>query len=170
MSQPEGLQSKSIERAGSGSGRTPNGIESTEAESTRIAHIDVVHFGLFHDQIRDEVQRLKESVSGANTAITELSKTFLKYGAIVNTVGERYNKDQVLEEEIRDLKIAKAHIWKNITQDRDSYEKEISDLKRKHEKGLLTLQGQAEAGEKEKKSTRKWNEGLKINTTKPGKQ
>ncbi|KEF53487.1 uncharacterized protein A1O9_10462 [Exophiala aquamarina CBS 119918] len=147
MSQPEISQTETNEHVGEASGRTPNGVESTDPES---GHIDTVHFGIFHDQLQAEVQRLQEGMSISHNAVTELSKTFGEYSKIVSTVGERHGKDQVLEDKIRDLEATNAGIWKNIETDRSSHKKVLSDLRKKHDKELSGLLAQAEAGELEK--------------------
>ncbi|RVX74921.1 hypothetical protein B0A52_01198 [Exophiala mesophila] len=133
---------------GGTSGGTSNRIESSESESTPI---DTVHFGIFHDQVQTEVQKLQSSVSAINGAVGELSKTFSKYGNIVTTVGERYEKDQELEEKIQELEVSNNRIWKNILQDRAKYDKDMANQEREYEAKLSTLQAQADAGEQEKR-------------------
>lgn len=158
MSRPADPQTETNDHVGGDSGRTPNGIENTDPES---AQIDVLHFGLFHDRVQDEVQRLQEGVAQANSAVAELSNTFTKYGNIVMAVGERYGNDQALEEKIRDLEAANSRIWDNIRRDRIQFEKQESDLQREHAEELSALRAQAEAGEREKEKYKKMERSLK---------
>lgn len=148
MPQPTVDQEQSNRRVGSDSGGTANGIGSSDPES---APIDAAHFGIFHDQVRNEVRRLRDGLSAADGAVTELHKVFKKYGKIVRTVGERHGKDEVLEEKIRELEAANAWIWKNIENDGDKHRIELSKLQKQHDEALSTLQAQADAGEQEKK-------------------
>ena len=148
MSQPTVDQVQANGNSGGTSGGTSNRIESSESESTPI---DTVHFGIFHDQVQTEVQKLQSSVSAINGAVGELSKTFSKYGNIVTTVGERYEKDQELEEKIQELEVSNNRIWKNILQDRAKYDKDMANQEREYEAKLSTLQAQADAGEQEKR-------------------
>jgi chromosome segregation ATPase len=149
MPQPAVDQSQWNEPVGDDSCRTPNGIESTNRSES--AHIDVPHFGIFHDQVQHEVQRLQDGLATVSGAVAELTKTFSQNGKIVKAVGERWGTDQVLEEEIRKLKAENDGIWKHIKKDREKYESKISDLKKKHAEEVSMLQAQADAGEQEKK-------------------
>jgi lipoate-protein ligase A len=110
-----------------------------------------VHFGLFNDEVREELQRLQENISGADNSVTALSKTFMKYGKIVRTVGERYGNDQILEEKVKELEAANSRIWKDIQVQEGSHQKHISQLKRGHEEQLSALRKQADAGQQEKR-------------------
>jgi hypothetical protein len=158
MSQRAASQTETNEHVEGDNVITPNAIENTDPESSQV---DAPHFGIFHNQVRDEVQRLQDGVAQVNSAATELSKTFSKYGKIVRTVGERFGKDQALEEEIRELKAESRGIWKHIEKDRTFYQKKISDLETKHDKELFALQARAKAGEQEKEKYEKMEKDLK---------
>lgn len=148
MSQPALGQSQRNEPLGDDSHRTPNGVGNTNHGEG--APIDAPSFGLFHVQIEREVQRLEDGLETIGGAIAELTKTFSYHGKIVKAVGERWGKDQVLEEEIHDLKVQNAGIWKNIVKDRRIHEKEIADLKKEHAHEVSKLEAEAEAGRQEK--------------------
>jgi hypothetical protein len=153
MSQPALGQSQRNEPIGGDSCRTQDGIESTNHDGS--AHIDAPHFGIFHDQVQHDVQRLQDGLDTVGDAITELTRTFSKYGKIVEAVGSHWGQDRVLEEEIHDLKVGKTEIWKHIEEDREKYERDISDLKREHADEVSELQAQANAGEQEKEKYEK---------------
>ena len=143
---------------GGDSCRTVNGIENTNHGGS--AHTDVPHFGIFHDQVQREVQRLQGGLLTVDGAIAELTKTFSQHGEIVKAVGKRWGTDQVLEEEIRKLRAAKDGIWAHVEQDREKYNSMISDLKKEHENEVSMLQAHADAGEQEKKKYEKMERHL----------
>ena len=148
MSQPAAGQPQRNEPVGGDSSRTINGIESTNHGVS--AHIEAPHFGIFHDQVQREVQRLQDGLTTVGGSIAELTETFSQHGEIVKAVGKRWERDQVLEEEIHKLRVEKAGIWALIEQDRENYNSKVSDLKKKHAKEVSMLQAQADAGELEK--------------------
>jgi chromosome segregation ATPase len=125
-----------------------NGVDSNGRDS---APIEAVHFGIFNDQIRNEMHRLQEGLTVFDSAVAGLTKTFGKHGKMVRTVAERYSKDEALEERLREKEIENRGIWKNICRDRDSFEKTKSEMQENHEKELSRLREQANAGEQEKK-------------------
>lgn len=126
----------------------PNG---TGNNGSNAVVIDATNFGVFHDQIQGEVAKLEEGCDRVNEAVEMLSKTFAKYGKIVNTVGQRWGKDQALEDEIRDLQATKRELIKLNSLDRNDHEKELSKMEKEYKKELSSLQEQAKAGEKESK-------------------
>lgn len=148
MSQPAVGQSQRNEPVGGDSHRTPNGVENTNYGES--APINAPNFGIFHVQVEREVQRLQDGLETIGGAIAELTKTFSHHGKIVKAVGERWGNDQVLEEEIHDLKVQNAGIWNNIAKDQRTHEKEISDLKKEHADEVSKLEAEAEAGKQEK--------------------
>jgi hypothetical protein len=115
------------------------------------ADITATHFGIFHDEIVDKVQKLRDGLAVIDGAVGGLSTTFGKYGEIVTTVGNRYGKDEELVEENRRLEAGSAEIWKHIRADRENYEREKAELQAKHQVEMAALTAQAEAGEQEKK-------------------
>ncbi|KAK5194501.1 hypothetical protein LTR92_005743 [Exophiala xenobiotica] len=148
MSLPAVSQSQTDNRLGDAPGRSLNGGGSNGPASTPIDPLD---FGLFNDEVREELQRLQGNISGADNSVTALSKTFMKYGKIVRTVGERYGNDQILEEKVKELEAANSRIWRDMQVQEGSHQKHISQLKRGHEEQLSALRKQADAGQQEKK-------------------
>jgi hypothetical protein len=148
MSQPAAARSQRNEPVGGDSHRTPNGVENTNHGES--APIDAPNFGIFHVQVEGGVQRLQDGLETIGGAIAELTKTFSHHGKIVKAVGERWEKDQVLEEKIQGLEVENAGIWKNIEKDRRKYEKETSDLKKEHTHAVSKLEAAAQAGMQEK--------------------
>lgn len=148
MSQPAVGQSQWSEAVGGDSSRIADGIETTNHGES--ADPQATHFGIFHDQVQNEVQRLQNGLATVDGAITELTKTFSRHGKIVKAVSKRWGTDEVLEEEIRNLKATNAGIWNNIERDRKKHEAEISDLKREHAEEVSGLQEEAGAGKQEK--------------------
>ena len=147
MSQPAVNSGSLNESAGGSSGGAMNGTQTTHPE--RI-DLDPISFGSFHDQIRDNTQKLQDGLTVIDDTIDALRKTFGKYGEIVSIVGERYGRDQEREEKIRELKAAKNDIWEHIEKDRAKHHSEISELEKKHKAELSALQKLANAGVQEK--------------------
>lgn len=141
------------------SSRVPNGTASTGSEN---AQLEAVDFGIFNEQVGHGVQNLRAGWSTVDGAVTELTRAFNEYKQIVSVVGQRHGKDAVLEKEIHDLKIQKSGIWDHIQQDREKYEAELSDVRRKHEDEVAALQTQADAGIREKKTYEKMQTQLAI--------
>lgn len=148
MSQPAVGQSQRNEPIGGDSRTTPNGIESTNFDET--ADIDPPHFGIFHDQVEREVQRFHDGLDTLGDAVAELTKIFRRHGKIVKAVSKRWGKDQALEEEIHTLKVAKAEVWRQVNEDREKHNTEMSNLKRAHADEVAMLNAQANAGKQEK--------------------
>jgi chromosome segregation ATPase len=123
------------------------GIEGTDAE---ISQVKIVHFGCFNDRIQTEVQNLQTGLSTLDGAISELTRQFRKYRKIVSTVGDRYGDDEALMRKIDDLESGNKTIWKQAQDDRDSYRKEIAELKEQHAEEILGLQASAKAGDQKK--------------------
>jgi hypothetical protein len=149
MSQPAVGQSQRNEPIGGDSRTTPNGIESTNYDET--TDTDKPHFGIFHVQVEREVQRFRDGLGTLGGAVAELTKIFSQYGKVVKAADQHWEKDQVLEEEIHNLKVENDGIWKHIEKDRKMYKKQMSDLQKGHEGELSKLQAQANAGEQQRK-------------------
>lgn len=125
-------------------GTAPNGAPNSPP-------IGAVHFGNFHDEIHEKIQTLRSGMSTVDNAVTGLSNTFGKYQKIVRTVGKRYDNDKDLEDENSELKAANKEFLRMAQEDRDDYEKRITEQKRRHEEEVATLLDQANAGEQEKR-------------------
>ncbi|KIW63992.1 hypothetical protein PV04_08952 [Phialophora macrospora] len=165
-----GASASTSNGAGAGAGAGPS-VGAGDGVGTENSNVDIAapHFGIFHDEIVDIVQKLRPALAVIDGAVGDLSKTFDRYGKIVTTVGERYEKDEELVEQIRILKIENAGIWKHIFADRDKYEKEKSELQAKHETEMAALDAQAKAGEQEKKKYEEMKKALEEKFDK-GKQ
>ncbi|KAK5455259.1 hypothetical protein LTS15_005979 [Exophiala xenobiotica] len=148
MSLPAVSQAQTDTRIGDAPGRVLNGGDSNSRANTPIG---AMHFGLFNDEVREELQRLQDNIIGADNSVTALLKTFVKYGKIVRTVGERYGDDQILEEKVKELEAANSRIWRDMQVQEVSHQKHVSQLKRGHEEQLSALRKQADAGQQEKR-------------------
>ena len=158
MSLPAVSQSQTDTRIGDVPGRALNGGDNNGRANSPI---DAVHFGLFNDEVREEMQLLRDSIFGADNAMTALSNTFGRYGKIVKTVGERYGNDQMLEERVQELEAANSRIWREMQAQEGSHKEQVSELKRRHEEQLAGLRKQADAGQQEKRRYEEMEERLK---------
>lgn len=146
MSPPAIDQAEASSHIEGDSAGIPYGVEGSGAESTPI---EAAQFGLFHDQIQDEVRSLQDGLSVVTGAVGELSKTFGKYREIVSTVGERYGKDEVLLKKIYKLEAARDEFWDHYEKERKANEKKKLKVHRQHEEEVSTLRAQANAGKQE---------------------
>jgi len=96
-------------------------------------------FGALHDRVQEEIARLDEGTKASNNAIVNLSKVFHEQAHIIRTVGERWGRDQNLEEEIRNLTAANKEMWKH---------RNIEDEEQNTR--MAELEDDAKAGKKEK--------------------
>ncbi|OCT44699.1 hypothetical protein CLCR_06006 [Cladophialophora carrionii] len=151
---PNGLSTvDGVDGSAAGSVRRGVGAAADGAAGTEHPNADTgaAHFGLFHNEIEDQVRKLQEGWAAVDGAVGNLYFTFGKYGKIVTTVGERYGKEGVLEEKNQKLQAENEVLWERIRGNQDKHEKEISDLCAEHESKLKALTAQAKAGEEEKK-------------------
>ncbi len=158
MSLPAVSQSQTDTRIGDVPGRASNGGDNNGRASSPV---DTTHFGLFNDEVQEEMQLLRDSIFEADNAMNALSKTFGRYGKIVKTVGERYGNDQMLEEKVQELEAANSRIWRDMKEQKDSHKEQVIELKRRHEEQLAGLRKQADAGQQEKRRYEDMGQRLK---------
>ncbi|ETI21037.1 hypothetical protein G647_07380 [Cladophialophora carrionii CBS 160.54] len=137
--------------AGGSARRSVGAGDGTAGTEHPNADTNAAHFGLFHDEIEEQVGKLQDGWAVIDGAVGNLYLTFGKYGQIVTTVGERYGKEGVLEEKNQSLQAANEVLWERIRENQDKHEKEKSDLCAGYETKLKALAAQAKAGEEEKK-------------------
>jgi DNA repair exonuclease SbcCD ATPase subunit len=92
-------------------------------------------FGIFNGKVQDEVGRFQNAIETANDAVCNLAKTFHQHGEMVQIVGERWERYQKLEEELREQRAAAREMWR--------YREEEA-------RRVKELEEDAHAGEKEK--------------------
>lgn len=131
----------------------PNGNQThggTENPPQGNDTIHAGHFGIFHDEIEDEMSNMRQGLSVINNAMSTLTDRFGNFQHIVRTVGEKYDDVQHYEEKFHVQETVNKGLLEFMRQDRDAHDKEIADLTKKHEDEKLNLEAQAKAGEKEK--------------------
>jgi DNA repair exonuclease SbcCD ATPase subunit len=101
--------------------------------------LSAADFGVLHEKVQDEVAQLEEGTKVSKNAILNLSKVFREHMHMIKTVGERWDRDQDLEEEVRYLKAANKEMWKH---------RNIEDKEQKIR--MAELEDDAKAGKEEK--------------------
>jgi DNA repair exonuclease SbcCD ATPase subunit len=115
-----------------------------ENSSERISNAPVAgtlsaaDFGVLYDKLQKEVTQLDEGTKASNNAIVNISNVFHEQADMIRIVKERWDRDQNLEEEIRNLTAANKEMWKyrNIEEE-------------EHKSRIAELEGDAKAGKKE---------------------
>jgi chromosome segregation ATPase len=116
-------------------GDTSNKSNVLDSASQYTNNTNGTDFGVFHDKVQNEVDRLQSAMETADDAVSKLAKTFRQHGEMVQIVDERWGKYRELEEENRELKAATREMWRH----RDEDARRVKDLEE-----------EADAGQKEK--------------------
>jgi DNA repair exonuclease SbcCD ATPase subunit len=82
-----------------------------------------------YDRVQEQVARLDEGTKASNDAIVNLSKVFHEQAHMIKTVGERWDRDQNLEEEIRNLTIANKEMWRHRNTEDEEQKTRMAKLK-----------------------------------------
>ena len=125
---------KAIEN-GHGDENSPEPIPNAPAAGS----LSAADFRALYERVQEEVARLHEGTKASNDAIVNLSKVFHEQAHMIKTVGERWDRDQNLEEEIRNLTAANKEMWKH---------RKIEDEEQKTR--MAELENDAKAGKEEK--------------------
>lgn len=156
---------------------TPNGSAANGTGLSFIhpeqAPLNVTDFGIFHDEIKNDMVKLEKGRSDIEETTTRLIRTFHKYGKVVSTIKERYGVDNALEQKSRDLESQKKGFDEVIYNNTQKYLNQISDLEGRHSSEIISLKNKhnkeisdwkeiAAAGERERKRYEELGKGLTI--------
>ncbi|KAJ9618819.1 hypothetical protein H2204_012895 [Knufia peltigerae] len=154
-------QSSRMNGAATQNGNAANGNGSSSIHPEQHP-LDVTDFGIFDDEIQNEMVNLKRGWSGIDQTFDRLHKIFDKHGRIVSTVKERYGDDndlvqkiKVLEEQKRgfaDVLMGRIHDHGvEVDELKSQHNTEIGALKKKHDKEISKWKEEAAAGDQKKK-------------------
>ena len=112
-----------------------DGNPSTNPNALDVGTLSATDFGDLHHKVQEEVGRLEAGTEATKNAILNLAKVFREQGEMIRVVGERWNKDQDLEEEVRRLKAANKEMWELRHDKEEQLETRISELEEAAEAG-----------------------------------
>ncbi|OAP54923.1 hypothetical protein AYL99_10623 [Fonsecaea erecta] len=125
----------------------PNGVDNNDQENTQIDNVD---FGLFNNEVHQQVNNLNKGLSVVKTAVDQLAVTFNQYGEMVKTVDERYRSGQDLELQIQELEQQYEFLDRKMQQVKQSHKVQLRNELKQHEKEISGLKEQAKSGQREK--------------------
>jgi chromosome segregation ATPase len=118
-----------------------DGNPSANPNALDVGTLSATDFGDLRHKVQEEVGRLEAGTEVTKDAILNLAKVFREQEEMIRVVGERWNKDQDLEGEVRRLKATNKEMWELRHDKEEQLKARISEL-----------QEAAEAGQKQKQT------------------
>jgi DNA repair exonuclease SbcCD ATPase subunit len=117
-----------------------NGLEKDLDNGTQGSPSSI-SFGMLHERVRSEVNKLEGGLESVAEAVSTLAKTFREQEHMIHIAQERFGKDQDLEREILALKAGNAEMWRLRNEEAEQ-----------HRSRVLELEEEAKEVQKQKKS------------------
>jgi chromosome segregation ATPase len=104
-----------------------NGLDTFLDNGTQ-GSLSSTSFGVLHERIRSEVDKLEGGLESVTEAVSKLAKTFREQENMIHTVQERFGKDQDLEREIGALRAGNREMWRLRREEAEQHKSRILEL------------------------------------------